>query len=246
MEMQVNGHVFRDPELARIAAIARDLNLRMEDPAPTGDPAPTPPAPTPTPTPPAPTPPAPSETPEQTIERLNVELRKTREEVGKERVTAKQNAADAAKKELAETLGKALGFIPDELLDPEKLKVAKEAADAIAKQSQVEVAIFRAADPLNANASALLDSRSFLAKVSTIDPSDKDALTAVITEAVTENPLLLKTTDPSKGPPMRPNPAQGGSAGGGPSLNDQIAMAIKEGRTRDVVRLKSAAALQPK
>ena len=50
--------------------------------------------------------------------------------------------------------------------------------------------MFRLAAKQGADADALLDSRSFLAKLKDIDPTDAKAVTKAITEAVADNPKL--------------------------------------------------------
>jgi hypothetical protein len=186
------------------------------------------------------------ETPEQTIARLDAELKAARAEAGNQRVNAKRAAAEEARQELANTVGRALGIIPDEVLDPAKLQERVNASEAAARQAATELAVFRVAEGLNANAGALLDSRTFLSKVEAIDVTNFDAVAALITEAMAENPLLAKVAPaPAPAPGLRPNPAQGSSAGGGPlGLDAQISAAEAKGDTRLAIRLKSQKLLQ--
>lgn len=204
----------------------------------------TPPTPPETPpeTPPVPTPEQAAaitdEDPAAKITRLEAEVAAARKEAGKARINAKQTAADEARAELAQQIGKALGLVPEDVVDPVKLTEQVNASQAQAKQANVELAVFRAADAANGDASALLDSRTFLAKVADLDPTNSDALVAAIAEAVAENPRLGKT-EPTP-PGMKPNRAQGSSAQPPLGIDAQIAAAEQAGDTRTAIRLKSA------
>lgn len=202
--------------------------------------APTPPAADAAPA--APTTPAAQAAPEaptknvwEDPEAAKAEIEKLRKENGAARTNAKAQAAEEARKELAQTIGKALGLVADEPLDPAKLTESLTAAQEQAKQAQIELAVFRAAGD-TADPAALLDSKTFLEKVSTIDPADSAAITAAIGEAVTQNPRLGKAVTPG----MKPNPAQGRSASPPLGLDEQIAAAQKSGDMRAVMRLKAA------
>ena len=153
---------------------------------------------------------------------------------------SRQNTADQARNELAQTIGKALGFVQDdEPADPVKLTEQLTAAGADARQAKIELAVFRAAQATDADPSALLDSRAFLVKLAGVDPSDTAAITAAVTEAVTANPRLGKPAVPG----MRPNPAQGHSASAPLGLAEQIAASEKAGDTKATIRLKAAMGL---
>jgi len=134
------------------------------------------------------------------------EIEKLRRENGAARTNAKAQAAEEAKKELAQTIGKALGLVEDGPVDPAKLTEQLTQTQAQAKQAALELAVYRST-PDATVANALLDSRSFLAKVANLDPSDGTAIAAAVGEAVTDNPALGKRTP-------APNPAQGSSASG--------------------------------
>jgi len=207
------------------------------DPAAAAPPA-NPAAEPPKPAPPAPAPPA--EDSDAKIARLEAEVKAARAEAGKDRVTSKQNAADAAEKALAQKIGVALGLVKDEPVDPAKLTEQLTAAGAQAKQAQVELAVYRAAATTEADPAALLDSRSFLDSVKGVEPNDAKAIAAAIAAAVTANPRLGKTPAPG----MKPNPAQGASASPPMGVGEQIAAAQKAGDMRAVMRLKSSQALQ--
>lgn len=180
-------------------------------------------------TPPAPpaAPPAPTETPEETITRLTDEVKKARAEAGKERVTAKENAAKEATTETLKRVGVALGLIVEDNPDPVKLLAQVQESQGKAKFAEVQLAVYHAADELNGNAKALLDSRSFLEKVAAIDSSDSEALKAVIADAIKENPLLAKSASDSQSRSLGPRPdlSQGSGGNARPSAKPEDAFA---------------------
>jgi hypothetical protein len=196
--------------------------------------------------PPAPAPVAdpPAETPAETVARLEAEVAKLRKENGNDRVNAKKTAADEARVEMAQTVGKALGIITDGPIDPAALTDQIAAAKAEANQSAVELAVYRASEAAGGDPVALLDSRTFLANVADIDPSDTAALAAVITAAVGENPRLGKAAPVPSG--MKPNPAQGRSASPPADIRQQIAAAETAGDVRQSMLLKAAQLVTPK
>ncbi|MER0481591.1 hypothetical protein ABR737_25190 [Streptomyces sp. Edi2] len=170
--------------------------------APTGQ-APTGTAPTPTPAQAAPAAPAAAqgEDTATTIARLESDLAAARAEAGKQRVTAKQKAADEAVQQLTQNIGKALGLITDdEQATPEQLTQQLTAAQAQARQTAVELAVYRHAAAAGGDADALLDSRTFAASLDGLDPNDTAAIQAAIEAAVTANPkLAAAATGPARG-----------------------------------------------
>ena len=160
---------------------------------PAGTPAETPagtPAETPAGNPPAPTPKA-AETPKAPewdgkVETLPAAAQKViadlRKEAGDERVAAKTLAAIQA------------ALNPDakagEKPDADALTKALAERDADAKQAKTELAVYRLAAKQGADADALLDSRTFLAKIADLDPSKTADIETAIKEAVTNNPKL--------------------------------------------------------
>lgn len=174
-------------------------------------------------------------------ESAKAEIERLRRENGAARTTAKQQAAEEARNELAQSIGKALGLVKDEPVDPTELTKQVSASQAAAKAAQVELAVFRAAAGTDADPSALLDSRAFLAKVADIDPSDSVAIAAAIAESIESNPRLGKAS--GQPPAMRPNPAQGRSASPPATAAEQIAAATAAGDVRTVLRLKAAMAM---
>lgn len=149
---------------------------------------------------------------------------------------AKAQAATEAKKELAQTIGKALGLVEDEPIDPAKLTESLTAAQQEAKRAQVALAVYQNAgqvgDPV-----ALLDSTTFLNSVASVDPSDTAAITAAIEAAVAANPRLGAAPPDPRTP--APNPAQGSSAAGAPDLDAQITAAQKSGDIRQAIHLQN-------
>lgn len=139
------------------------------------------------------------------------EIERLRRENGAARTNAKAQAAEEARTELAQTIGKALGLVKDEPIDPATLTESLTTSQAEAKQARVELAVFRNAATAGADPTALLDSTTFLKSVADIDPNDGAAITAAIAKAVETNPRLAVAPG-TKAP--APNPAQGASAAG--------------------------------
>lgn len=211
--------------------------------APVADPA-TPVVPqTPAAATPATPPPAPAATPDpakpnpwEDPKAAQAEIEKLRRENGAARTTAKAQAAEEARTELAQTIGKAIGLVPDDAADPVKLTEQLTAQTSAAKAAQIELAVFRSAEAANGDPAALLDSKTFLAKLADIDPKDTEAVKAAITAAIAENPRLGKAPG-SKLP--APNPALGASgSGAAPDIDSQIAEATKAGNFALAISLK--------
>jgi hypothetical protein len=154
-------------------------------------------------------------------EAAKAEITKLRQENGAARTNAKAQAAEEARNEFAQSIAKALGLSKDaEPADPAKLTEQLTASSAEARAARVELAVFRAAGSI-ADPVALLDSKTFLASVKDIDPTDGAALQAAIAAAVESNPRL-GSASPSRLP--APNPAQG-SSGSGPVAPQQLSKA---------------------
>ena len=121
------------------------------------------------------------------------EVRKLRAEAGNARVTAKESAAEEARKALLADISKALGLNGETPADPEKLKADLATQTAERRSTLVELAVVRAAPKLGGDPDALLDSRGFLAKLGKLDPTAPDFGQLVqdeITAAVKDNPKL--------------------------------------------------------
>ncbi|MFE0808207.1 hypothetical protein ACFW34_12075 [Streptomyces sp. NPDC058848] len=136
------------------------------------------------------------EDPAAELERLRKELRQANADAAKARTTAKKNAAEEAKAELVQQMGKALGLVKDdkdEAPDPAKLTAEIERTQKAHRETAIELAVFRSAGKHGADASALTDSRSFLKSIADLDPSDEGfdkAVSAAIKAAVADNPKL--------------------------------------------------------
>jgi hypothetical protein len=159
-------------------------------------------------------------------------IRDAREEAGKSRTTAKENAANQARQELAQEIGKALGLVKDDKpADPAELTrtITTQTTrigelESTNRTLSIELAAYKAADKHGANPAALLDSRSFLESVKGLDPSASDftsKLDDAIKTAVDNNAQLRTGQVPRRG---------GGDFTGGPgtqrrptSLHDAIA-----------------------
>jgi hypothetical protein len=124
--------------------------------------------------------------------KAKAEIERLRAENGKDRTTAKTKAAEDARNELTQSIGKALGLIKDGDTKPDPAELTKQigALSTEATQAKTELAVYKAASKAGADADALLDSRGFLAKLTDIDPTDSKAITKAIDEAVKDNPKL--------------------------------------------------------
>jgi len=127
--------------------------------------------------------------PTLSVEDLQKELAKVRQEAAGHRVAAK-TAAEEAQKALTDRLAVALGLKQDAAADPEALTKSLTAAQAEAAQRARELAIFKAASTVGADPNRLLDSNSFMTSVQGLDPSDGAAVTAAIQAAITANQTL--------------------------------------------------------
>jgi hypothetical protein len=142
------------------------------------------------------------------------EIERLRKENGATRTNAKAQAAEEARTAMAQEIGKALGLVKgDEAADPVKLTEQLTAAGAVAREAQVALAVYRAAGTA-ADPVALLDSKTFLASVKDIDPTDAAAITAAITAAVESNPRLGAAPEGSGPRAPRPDSSQASGANG--------------------------------
>jgi hypothetical protein len=128
---------------------------------------------------------------------LKAEILRLRGENASARTNAKAAAADEARKELAQQIGKALGIVADgEPADPAKLTEQLTAAKAAQTDAARELAVFKAAGQHGADPARLLDSRSFLASIKDADPADTAAIAAAVKAAVDANPAFKTTPTP--------------------------------------------------
>ncbi|MFG3136121.1 hypothetical protein ACGFZA_07845 [Streptomyces sp. NPDC048211] len=170
---------------------------------------------------------------------------------------AKREALEQKAKDDQDTLmkrvAKAFGLETDEAKPPTPEELAQQlaeeqartkASDDRARQTEVELAVYKTASRHGGDPDALLDSRAFANAIAKLDPSS-DGLDAAVGDAVkaaveANSKLAAKAPEP-KGP--EPTPAGGapmdGAGGGKRQLGEadrkrmtpeQIAKAVKEGR----------------
>ncbi|MFE6103191.1 hypothetical protein ACFVQ4_24985 [Streptomyces laurentii] len=130
------------------------------------------------------------------LERLRKELKQANSEAAKARTGAKKQAAEEAKAQLVQEMGRALGLIKDdkdEAPDPAKLTAEIERTQKAHRETAVELAVYRGAAKHGADPDALTDSRAFLSSIADLDPADGEfakKVQAAIKQAVTDNPKL--------------------------------------------------------
>lgn len=210
--------------------------------APVVDPgAATPPAPAPAAAPGAPadpaTPPAANALPTD-VPALHAMIAGLRQENGNARTKAKTDAADEARQELAQTIGKALGLVQDDTPpDPAALAATAQAAVANANAAKVELAAYKAAGKHGADPVELLERRSIVTSLEALDPAAADFATqvdALVKKAVTDNPRLLAQA-PVAG---ASSPQHPGGTGELVDIDAQIAAATAAGDSRLAIALK--------
>lgn len=218
-------------------------------PAPAADPAP---ASAPE-TPAAPTEPANVDELPSWAQKL---IRDGRTEAASNRAKAKEHAdaleaLKAQSQKQLDGIAQALGLKPEQAT-PEQIMAERDAARATAdqsaaqaRQSQVELAVFRAAAQTGANGTALLDSRSFVAGLDGLDPSSPDFGQQVADKiaAATEANPAWKTAVPAPAvvppplaappaPPPAPVPARSGGEHTAPGGNRQWTRADVEAASK--------------
>lgn len=174
------------------------------------------------------------ENPTATIARLQRELKTANAEAGKARTNAKKAAADEARNEIVQELGKALGLVKDDEEappDPAALKAQIEQATAAHRETAVELAVYRGASRHGADPDALTDSRAFLRSIKDLDPTsdgfDKK-VQAAIKKAVEDNPKLKAG---GQAPDRTSSDFNGGAGGSSePQTIDEIRAARRKRR----------------
>ncbi|MGC9536578.1 hypothetical protein [Streptomyces sp. UG1] len=145
------------------------------------------------------------------------EITDARAEAAKSRTVAKQNAAQEARQQLAQDIGKALGLVTDDKpADPAQLTQQVADLSGQLRAAQVELAAYRTAGKEGANADRLLNSRDFAAKLAALDPSDEkfaEQLKQAITDEIATDPDLYRAAPAG--------PARGGAEFGGPPASDK-------------------------
>jgi hypothetical protein len=159
------------------------------------------------------------EEPAAKIARLEKELKAANGEAAKARTSAKKAAADEARTEIVQELGKALGLVKDEQdapPDPAALTARIEQATAAHRETAIELAVYRGASRYGADPDALTDSRAFLSSIRGLNPGGEGfakAVNAAIKKAVDDNPKL-------KAVPAAPDRTSSDFNGGGGSSSD--------------------------
>ncbi len=138
--------------------------------------------------------------------------------------TAKERAAAAEKKhqDSLDAIAVALGLKPDPKTDTaaQAAQTAKERDDAnvVARAATVELAVYKAAGKAGGDPDALLDSRTFLAKLAALDPAASDfadKIATAIKDAVKDNPKLgtaaTTATQGGQGPARQGTDVTGGA-----------------------------------
>lgn len=125
-----------------------------------------------------------------------------RKKDGDNRMNAKRTAAEEARTEMAQEIGKALGLIKgDEKLDPAKLASELDASKAAQREATIELEVFRSAGEHLGNAAQLVDSRTFIQGVRDLDPTAEDFRAKVVAAAkaaVAANPQLKAVREASR------------------------------------------------
>ena len=212
----------------------------MTDPAGAPDPTPTTAPPSPLNVPPHP--PTPTGAPAGQGDTVDIAslpepvqkiIRDARAEASKARTTAKANAADEARKELAAQVAKALGIqVGDEPPDPAQLAEQVQAAKQQAHTAALHLSVYQAASAAGADPDRLLDSRSFTDSLNgavTAAPGTAE-FTTQITDAVkswTDTHPQFKTA--GQAPAARSGaPITGGPGEGAPITEAQLAQMSPE------------------
>ena len=163
-------------------------------------------------------------------------IKDTRSEAAGHRTKA--TAAETKQAETLAAIAKALGLGPaDETPDPAKLTEQLTTAQTAQRAALVELAVFKAAGAHKADPAALLDSRTFLASVTDIDPSGSDFATkvdAAIKAAVDGNPKL-KAAAQAAGASTIPH---AGGSGEAADIDAQIDAARKAGQHELAISLQ--------
>ena len=207
-----------------------------QKPPPPSPPATEPPVATATP-PEAPKPTAPKTAESREPVGLTRRLPRPRSSVSARRTratgpTAKAQAAEDAKKELAQTIGKALGLVEDEQIDPAKLTESLTTAQSDAKHARVELAVFRNAGTAGGDPAALLDSSSFLSVARRHRPQRHRRRDGCDRVGGRGEPAARCRTRLTRTP--APNPAQGSSANGS-TVPAQLTRAELAGMSPDAI-----------
>ncbi|MET7772425.1 hypothetical protein [Nocardia sp. NPDC005366] len=176
----------------------------VPEPAPAPEPAnPPPPAPTPVEQPPAP---APDQDP-VTLSTLVADLRRELEQARTGADTARDRAAQQAREDLVQEIGRAIGLVADETTDPEQviaeLTDRASAADRKLRDYRIKDALLTAATTQKADHALLMPYLRGTGALDDLDPETADFTTrldTLVTDALAANPKLAATqTAPRSG-----------------------------------------------
>lgn len=158
----------------------------------------------------------------------------TRDEAATHR--RKAGDAEAERNRILTDLGKALGLTQDQAPDPEALAKDLASRDSELKAARAELAVLKAAGSAGADASALLDSRGFMAAIEGIDPAADDygkRVAEKIAKYVEENPRFKSQAQvPTRGGA----PMTDGGKETPPDDMDEFVKAAARARSRNNLR----------
>ncbi len=178
-------------------------------------------------------------------------LRAARNDAANHRTRAKKAETDLDA--FKQQVGKLFGFVSDEDAgDPKKLTTQLESAVKDANDARVELAVYRKAGK-DVDADALLDSRTFAAAISKLDPASDDfadQVSAEITNAVDKDPGKFRVS--ATGEPPKPPKRSGADTGSGKGENSgqltyaqyqalsptERVKAVKDGRANKILGRK--------
>lgn len=190
----------------------------MTDPAPAQATPPAAPAATATaePTAPVATPAAqPTSEPNPELVRLQAEVKKWQDNSKQWESRAQGNFEELkAQKDTLKLVAEKLGIEMDGKPDPAKLteqvtneRQAREAAERAARASETKATVMQVAFKAGADPDALVDSMSFMARVSALDSNSadfSDQVKSLVEAQVKDNPSLAMATRPSSTPQAEP------------------------------------------
>lgn len=159
-------------------------------------------------------------------------IRDTRAEAAHNRTTAKTQAAEQARQDLAQQIGKALGLVKDDTpADPAQLTSQIGDLTSQNKSLKAEIAVFKAAPKLGADAVKLTDSRSFLSALDKLDPAADgfdNKLSEAIKAAIQDNPQYRLGQAPAASGGTEPS-GRPGASGKPANLTDAITARLSKG-----------------
>lgn len=162
-------------------------------------------------------------------DKLKAMIHRLNGENAKARTDAKTKAAQEAKNDLVQEMGKVLGLIKGDKDKPSADELVKQltAQQEAAKAAQTQLSVYRAAGKL-ADPDMLLDSASFLASLKDVDVADAKAVQAAVKAFVTDHPKFAPTQ--AAGPSTVEHP---GGTGEGLGHSTSLEAAISKRMSRN-------------